>query len=65
MKVHELIAALRAYPPQADVLLKIGDPQDTAFTNDVAVEPIVNGTVTLAGWVSSDNEDACAPWSCD
>lgn len=64
MTVKELIAQLAKMPDSAEVMLRIGNPKDAAYTNDMAdVSLKDNGQVVLDGWVASDNEEAFAPWS--
>ena len=64
MLVHELIAKLQAMPQDKEVQLSIGDPEDTAYTNEIQEVREHEGYVSVSGWCSSDNEEACAPWSC-
>jgi hypothetical protein len=59
MTVAELIESLQKLDPNMKVTLSIRDPQDSAYTDAVSVEP--DGS--LVGWVASDNEEAFAPWS--
>jgi hypothetical protein len=61
MTVAELIAELQKQNPEATVSMSIGDPKDTAYTDDVSVRATEDG-VKIDGWVSSDNEEAFAPW---
>jgi hypothetical protein len=68
MKVHELISALSKLPADAAVEILIRDARDTAYTKhilSVGEETSPTGHTRIVGWVSSDDEDACAPWSCD
>jgi hypothetical protein len=58
MTAAELIAKLQTLPPETVLELNIGDPNDSAYTDDFDLD----GTV-LRGWVSSDNEDHFAPWA--
>ena len=64
-----MIAELQKLDPNGTLVLSIGDADDTAFTRDVvAVEEeaeTAGKVVTIRGWVSSDDLDACAPWSDD
>lgn len=62
MTVEELIAELQKCNPAAKVSLSIGNPKDTAFTDEVSVRAGAD-EVVVDGWVSSDNEEACAPWA--
>jgi len=63
MTVLELIARLQKLDPNLEVRLSIGNPKDTAFTNDVTDVEVQGGSCTIEGWVASDNEEAWAPWS--
>lgn len=65
MTVGELIEELSKMPKDAPVSVSVGDPKDTAFTDEVSVRQGDGGQVVVDGWVSSDNENACAPWSLD
>jgi hypothetical protein len=64
MLVRDLIAALQKMPQDKEVQLSIGDAEDTAFTNELQEVREHEGYVSINGWVSSDNNNACAPWSC-
>jgi hypothetical protein len=59
-----MIAVLQKLPQDKELQLSIGDSEDTAYTNEIQAVREHNGYVSLNGWVSSDNENACAPWSC-
>ncbi len=68
MTKAELVRLLRKYPDDAKVRVSVSDADDTAFTDEVA-DLVENATadgptVTIRGWVRSENEGACAPWSC-
>jgi hypothetical protein len=64
MTVKQLMADLAKMPPDAKVRLSIGNPEDTAWTDEVQqVDILPGGKVTVRGWVSSDNDGAFAPWS--
>jgi hypothetical protein len=63
MTVEELLAAFKGEDPKSLVRLSIGNPKDTCFTNEVTAVEVEEGTCTIRGWVASDNEEACAPWS--
>lgn len=66
MTVKELIAQLQSQDQGAMVKLMVRDAKDAAFTTVVeTVETDVDGTVVVNGWVSPDDEGACAPWSID
>ena len=58
MTKKELLAALAQYPDDHEIVVLIGDPKDTAFTNDVSVDNVGR----LVGWVATDNDRAFAPW---
>jgi hypothetical protein len=64
MTVSEMIELLQSADPNSQVTMTIRDPKDAAFTDDVSVV-FASDNVTVVGWVASDNEEACAPWSCD
>jgi len=57
MKVAELISELQKVDPNAEVILRIGGPKDTAYTNEITG---VHGG-TISGWAASDNEEAWIP----
>ena len=60
---RELAAELMKNPDQ-EVELSIGNPKDTAYTNEIQkVELSEEGRLVVRGWVSSDNEGAFAPWA--
>ncbi len=69
MTVKQLMDELAKMPPDAEVEIQIGDPNDTAYTNEVvhvgeqAVNGAKNGRVEIRGWVSSDSDEAFSPWS--
>lgn len=69
MTVGELIKELQNLDPNAPVDVSIGNPKDSAYTNEVMVflrkvgEGVETPHVEIHGWVSSDNEDAFAPWA--
>lgn len=64
MKVKDAIAELMKADPEAELTVSIGDPKDTAYTDDVSLEVTAGGrAVQLRGWVASDNEEAFAPWA--
>lgn len=65
MRVRDLITALQNLPPEMEVQLSIGDAEDTAYTNEIQEVREHKAYVSINGWVSSDNEDACAPWNLD
>lgn len=62
MMVADLIGALQRMDPAAKVVVSVADPKDTAYTDDVDAEAR-DGECRISGWVASDNEGACAPWS--
>jgi hypothetical protein len=62
MTVAELIEELSRMPKDAPVRVSVGDPKDTAFTDDLSVR-LSDGEVVVDGWVDSENENACAPWA--
>jgi len=69
MTVKQLMEKLTGLPPDAEVELQIGDPNDTAYTNEIVnvgeqlVNGAKNGRVEIRGWISSDNDEAWSPWS--
>ncbi len=63
MTVRELIEQLSNLNLDAIVTVSVGDPKDTAFSDDLSLRvDIEDSTVDIGGWVASDNENACAPW---
>jgi hypothetical protein len=64
MLVRDLIAKLKEMPEDKEVQLSIGDAEDTAYTNEIQEVREHAGYVSINGWVASDDETACAPWSC-
>ena len=60
MKVAELIAELRKADPESEVTMMIGNPNDTAYTDDVRCD-VTDGIVEIVGWVASDNDAAFFP----
>jgi hypothetical protein len=63
MTSHELARKLLELP-DVPVRLSVADPKDAAYTDDVSVK-VKDKRVVVAGWVSNDNPEACAPWSVD
>lgn len=62
MLVKEMIEALQKADPEAEVTMSIGNPKDTAYTDDVSCEVTAEGkAVQVRGWVASDNEEAWFP----
>jgi len=62
MTVAELVALLQAMPQGALVSLAVADPKDTAYTDEVTgVDLSKEGTVSVRGWVASDNDGAFSP----
>lgn len=63
MTVAELIAELQKQDQNARVTVQIADPEDTAYSGDISIELSDDGEVCVYAWVSSDDEDAFAPWA--
>ncbi len=62
MKTAELIALLQNLPQDAEIELDIGNPKDSAWTDDVQeVKLDSKGKVRISGWVASDNKNAHMP----
>lgn len=61
MKVKEMIAELQKADPEAGLTMSIGNPKDTAYTDDISVNVSAQGECSIVGWVSSDNEEAWFP----
>ena len=59
MTAAELIAALSLLPPETVISLDVGDPKDSAYTDEIL--SCEDGVIR--GWISSDNEAAFAPWA--
>lgn len=62
MTSHELAQQLLEKPDRP-VELSIADPNDTAFTRSEITVKDRDDHVQILGWVSSDADDAHAPWS--
>lgn len=64
LTVKELIEQLQTMPEGARIRLSVGNPKDSAYTNEIIeVTDDDDGSVTIRGWVSSDNDNAFAPWA--
>ena len=57
MTVAVLIAELGKADPESEVTMSIGNPKDTAYTDDVWCE-VTDGKAKVVGWVASDNDAA-------
>jgi hypothetical protein len=60
LTVEELVEMLEGMPPTAQVTLHIGNPKDSAFTDEIEVRQD-GDKVEVYGWVASDNEEAYMP----
>jgi hypothetical protein len=60
MIVIHLIAELQKLDPDAKVSVRIFNPKDAAYTDDVSVE-VRGGECHISGWVASDNPEAHFP----
>lgn len=61
MTVKELMAELKKANPDAIVKLSIGNPKDSAFTDEIMRVTVNKASVEIDGWVASDNEEAYLP----